>query len=75
MKTVTSATDFFIKFRGKEFKDNGKLICKAAAWELYRLNRWQAKGHRVTFTDKPGWVDGKLVKSREYDRYFEQLTF
>ena len=75
MEKITSVTDFFIQFRGKEFKDNGKLICKAAAWELYRLNRWQAKGHMVTHKDKPGWNKGELKNGLRYSMYLMSIEF
>lgn len=65
--------EFCEEYRGMEFKSDGRVICKAAAFELHRLGRWQK--NKVTAREKPGWEGGKLVKSRDYDRYFEQLTF
>lgn len=67
--------DFLQEYKGIEFRSNGRVICKAAAWCLLRLGRWDKNGYKVTMQPKPGWENGDLKSSKDYDKYFETLNF
>ncbi len=70
-----TALGFWEAFRGVEIRCNGRVICKAAAYELARLGRINKNGYKVTFTEKPGWKEGKLIRQKEYSKYLDSLIF